>query len=51
MGETTTLPNRTVESTSGETIVFDEAPPQCETDEQDILEDIENLVSRFEHPG
>ena len=51
MGETTTLPDRTVESTSGETIVFDEAPPQRETHEQDIPEEIENIVSRFEHPA
>ena len=51
MGETTTLPNRTVESTSGKTIVFDEAPPQRDTHELDIPEEIENIVSRYEHPA
>ena len=51
MGETTTLPDPTVESSSGETIVFDEAPPQRETHGQNIPEEIENIVSRFEHPA
>ena len=50
-GETSTLPDRTAESTSGETIVFDEAPPQRETHEQDVPEEIANIASRFEHPA
>ena len=40
-----------MESSAGETIVFDKAPPQRETPVQDIPEDIESIVSRFEHPA
>jgi hypothetical protein len=50
-GETSTLPNRTVEFASGQTILFDEAPPQRGTHEQDVLEEFENIASRFEHPA
>ena len=51
MGEAETLQNRTMESISGESIVFDEAPPQREAAEQVIPEDIGSIVSRFEHPA
>ena len=50
-GETEALQYRTTESIFGETIVFDQAPPLRETQEQDIPEDIERIVSRFEHPA
>ena len=51
MGEAETLQNRTMESISGESIIFDEAPPQRETPEQGIPEDIEPIVRRFGHPA
>ena len=51
VGEDEVLPNRIRESIFGETIFFDKAPPQRETLEQDKPEDIESIVSRFEHPA
>ena len=51
IGEAETLENRTMESISGESIVFDEAPPQREAAVQVIPEDIGSIVSRFEHPA
>ena len=51
IGEAETLRNPTKESIPGETIVFDEAPPQRQTPEQDIPKHIESIVSRFEHPA
>ena len=51
IGEAGSLQNPAEESISGETIVFDEAPPQREAAEQVVPEDIESIVSRFEHPA
>ena len=51
IGEAGMLQDRTLESISGENIVFDKAPPQREVPGQDIPEDIESIVRRFEHPA
>ena len=51
IGEAESLLDRAVESASGETIDFSEAPPQRETNEQNIPKDIESIVNRFEHPA
>ena len=51
VGEAETLQNRTRESITGESIAFDSAPPQRETPEKGIPEDIEPIVRRFEHPA
>ena len=51
VGEAETLQNRTRESITGESIAFDNAPPQRETPEKGIPEDIEPIVRKFEHPA
>ena len=51
IGEAETLKDRSEESLSGETIVFDKAPPIREMPDQGILEDIEPSICRFEHPA
>ena len=51
IGEAGTLPEGTAESITGESIVFDTTPPERVSSDQDISEDIEPIVRRFEHPA